>query len=74
MPNRMMLAITAAVLLAGASLVVAEETNPPATDSAIKVLPDKAPDCTSLKTIVESVTRGCQTNDERPSPSTTSCG
>ncbi len=31
----------------------------------IKVLPDKAPDCTSLKTIVESVTRGCQTNDEK---------
>ena len=33
--------------------------------SGIKVLPDKAPDCTSLKTIVESVTRGCQTNDEK---------
>ena len=31
----------------------------------IKVLPDKAPDCTSLKSIVESVTRGCKTNDEK---------
>ena len=31
----------------------------------IKVLPDKAPDCSSLKAIAESVTRGCQTNDEK---------
>ncbi len=32
---------------------------------AIKVLPDKAPDCSSLKAIVTSVTRGCMTNDEK---------
>ena len=31
----------------------------------IRVLPDKAPDCSSLKAIVESVTRGCKTNDEK---------
>ena len=31
----------------------------------IKVLPDKAPDCSSLKTIVESVTRGCSNNDAK---------
>jgi len=31
----------------------------------IKVLPDKAADCSSLKSIVDSVTRGCQTNDEK---------
>jgi len=31
----------------------------------IKVLADKAPDCSSLKTIVDSVTRGCKTNDEK---------
>ena len=31
----------------------------------IKVLPDKAPDCTSLKTIVDSVTKDCKTNDEK---------
>ena len=31
----------------------------------IRVLPDKAPDCTSLKSIVETVTRGCKTNDEK---------
>lgn len=32
---------------------------------AIKVQPDKAPDCTSLKAIVDSVTRGCRNNDEK---------
>jgi hypothetical protein len=31
----------------------------------IKVLPDKAPDCSSLKSIVETVTRDCKTNDEK---------
>jgi hypothetical protein len=31
----------------------------------IKVLPDKAPDCSSLKSIVESITRECKTNDEK---------
>jgi hypothetical protein len=31
----------------------------------IKVLADKAPDCSSLKAIVDSVTRGCKTNDEK---------
>jgi len=32
---------------------------------AIKVLPDRAPDCSSLKSITESVTRDCKTNDEK---------
>ncbi|MCY3018075.1 MAG: hypothetical protein NTW87_03465 [Planctomycetota bacterium] len=32
---------------------------------AIKILPDKAPDCSSLKTIVETVTRDCKSNDEK---------
>ncbi len=31
----------------------------------IKVVADKAPDCSSLKSIVETVTRGCKTNDEK---------
>ena len=31
----------------------------------IKVSCDRAPDCSSLKSIVESVTRGCRTDDER---------
>jgi hypothetical protein len=38
---------------------------PPALVSQIKVWPDKAPDCTSLKSIAESVTRGCKNNDEK---------
>ncbi len=33
--------------------------------TGIKVLPDKAPDCSSLKSIVDTVTRGCKTNDEK---------
>ena len=35
------------------------------TVSQIKVQPDKAPDSSSLKSIVESVTRDCKTNDEK---------
>ncbi|HUS93525.1 MAG TPA: hypothetical protein VM695_16835 [Phycisphaerae bacterium] len=31
----------------------------------IKVLADKAPDCSTLESIVQSITRGCQTNDEK---------
>ena len=38
---------------------------PPAEVRRIKVLPDKAPDCSSLRSIVETVTRGCATNDEK---------
>ena len=32
---------------------------------AIKVLPDKAPDCSTLKTMVDSITRECKTNDAK---------
>ena len=35
------------------------------TVRAIKVQTDKAPDCTSLKSIAETVTRGCSNNDAR---------
>lgn len=31
----------------------------------LKVLPQHAPDCTSLEAIVNSVTRGCETNDQK---------
>ena len=31
----------------------------------IKVVADKAPDCSSMKRLVETVTRGCKTNDEK---------
>ncbi|MEI6165852.1 MAG: hypothetical protein WCS52_01525 [bacterium] len=37
----------------------------PALVAGIKVQPDKAPDCSSLKAIAESVTRGCKNNDEK---------
>jgi hypothetical protein len=38
---------------------------PPDTVRAIKVQTDKAPDCSSLKSIADSVTRGCSNNDAR---------
>jgi hypothetical protein len=38
---------------------------PPALVRTIKMLPDKAPDCTTLKTIADTVTRGCRNNDEK---------
>jgi len=31
----------------------------------VKVVNDRAPDCSSLKSIVDTVTRGCKTDDER---------
>jgi len=37
----------------------------PETVQAIKIQPDKAPDCSSLKSIVDSVTRGCTNNDAK---------
>lgn len=47
--------------------IAAEETSPTPAGlvRAIKVLPDKAPDCSSLKSIVNSVTRGCTSNDQK---------
>jgi hypothetical protein len=38
---------------------------PPACVAKIKVLPDRAPDCSSLHAIVKSITRDCKTNDEK---------
>lgn len=38
---------------------------PPEQVCRIKVQPDAAPDCTSLKTIVETVTRDCKSNDAK---------
>ncbi|MCY3020758.1 MAG: hypothetical protein NTW87_17210 [Planctomycetota bacterium] len=62
-----------ALLFAMAALVAfaagcGEETGGPKPEALvrrIKVLTDKAPDCTSLKAAVESVTRECKTNDEK---------
>ena len=53
------------VVLALGGVVAAVLAADDATVRAIKVLPDKAPNCSTLKTIAESVTRGCQTNDEK---------
>ena len=48
----LLLCLTASTALAG----------PPQN---VKVLNDRAPDCSSLESIVQSVTRGCKTDDER---------
>ena len=57
------------VLLAGSVALAQQPAATPAGPAAqvtrIKVQPDKAPDCSSLKSIAESVTRGCKTNDAR---------
>jgi hypothetical protein len=42
-----------------------DTTGAPVQVHRIKVLADKAPDCSSLKAIVASVTRGCRTDDEK---------
>jgi hypothetical protein len=41
------------------------EPSPAGQVSQIKVVNDKAPDCSTLKSIVESVTRDCKTNDDK---------
>ncbi len=43
----------------------AEEPRPATAVRGIKVVADRAPDCSTLKSIVESVTRDCKTNDEK---------
>lgn len=48
-----------------ASVGAAADARIEALVRGIKVLPDKAPDCSSLKSIAESVTRECKTNDEK---------
>lgn len=60
-------------VMCGATLVLAaEQTLPvksiskaPGLVHQIKVTNDQAPDTSSLKSIVQSVTRGCKTNDEK---------
>jgi hypothetical protein len=49
-------------LFASAALLQAADD---ATVTQIRVQPDKAPDCSSLKAIAESVTRGCTSNDAK---------
>jgi hypothetical protein len=59
------LALLAVLLVQGAAQAAEPGGSVPGLVSGIKVLPDKAPDCSSLKAIAETVTRGCKTNDER---------
>ena len=63
----------AAALLFGCPAAAAPRKDAPAIDAdcpphfvrEIKVLADRAPDCSSMKSLVETVTRGCKTNDEK---------
>jgi len=66
--------IISTAVLAMATVLLAVEPKagqaPPAVNvegllRGVKVLPDKAPDCSSLKSIVDSITRECKTNDEK---------
>jgi hypothetical protein len=59
--------LIAAILLGSGCLLAAQAAGPvpPATVRQVKVLADRAPDCSTLKTIAESVTRDCQSNDEK---------
>ena len=54
-----------AALVLGPVLHAADPPTPPGQVRRIKVAADRAPDCSSLRAIVESVTRGCKTNDEK---------
>jgi hypothetical protein len=55
--------VAVAGLLAGS--VLAQQAAPAALVSKVRVQPDLAPDCTSLKAMAESVTRGAKNNDEK---------
>ena len=61
--------IVVAVLVLGPGAGHATDLPPgpesPGAVKQVKVLPDKAPDCSSLKSIAETVTRGCKTNDAK---------
>lgn len=55
----------AALVFASALAGADTAADPPGLARRIRVQPDQAPDCSSLKAIVESVTRGCTSNDEK---------
>ena len=64
--HRWAVALSCCAAFASAPLLHAEDR--PLSDGRvrqIKVLPDKAPDCSSLKAMVDSVTRDAKTNDEK---------
>jgi len=62
------MASAVAALVATVASAASEGTSPPDPPGLvrqIKVLPDHAPDCTSLESIAQTVTRGCSNNDAR---------
>jgi len=52
-------------MLAATNTLQAGEGAAPGLVQQIRVQPDKAPDCTSLKSMAESVTRDCKNNDAK---------
>jgi len=59
-------ALSAMTAIAAANPAVEETAaKAPGLVARIKVLPNKAPDCSSLKSMVDSITRECKTNDEK---------
>jgi len=72
--SRTIFAIAAlAILLAVPPLSAASKSSNQQIDAGcpegfvkrIRIVADKAPDCSSMKSIVNTVTRGCKTNDEK---------
>jgi hypothetical protein len=57
--------VMASLLMAGSTALADEAAAPAGQVKQIKVQPDLAPDCSTLKTIAESVTRGTKNNDEK---------
>lgn len=62
-PSRLALALM--FFLSLVAKIPGAEPAVPGNVAAVKVTTDKAPDCSSLKAIAESVTRDCKTNDEK---------
>ena len=58
-------ALLAAVSLSAPARAAEPVRNADNLVKAVKVVPDKAPDSSSLKAIVESITRECKCNDDK---------
>lgn len=69
MPARHALLALCGLVFVCASPLASAQADRPALGKGkvrqIRLVADKAPDCSTLKTIAESVTRGCTTNDEK---------
>ncbi|HUU09551.1 MAG TPA: hypothetical protein VM431_03320 [Phycisphaerae bacterium] len=65
------LPILLVAVTAVAGVAVAQEKPPDATPvpggfvRQVKVIADQAPDCSPLRSIIETITRGCKTNDQK---------